>query len=96
VDPQLVRIVVKGELDLADERPFVDDVNAVFAGDERVTVELDLSEVEFIDSSGVRALLVLRRAHSDRLMVGRRSDAVQRVLGITGLTDLFSEAGDGR
>ena len=82
-------MVVQGEIDLAAERPLVDEVDAVVAASADVVVVLDLSDVAFIDSSGVRALLVLRRAHGDRVILGARSDAVQRVLDISGLTDLF-------
>lgn len=86
-----VRMLVAGEIDLADERPLVDEVDAVIGASADVVVELDLAGVDFIDSSGVRALLLLRRAHGDRVRLGARSAPVQRVLDIAGLADVFAD-----
>ena len=47
---------------------------------------IDLHGVEFIDSSGVRALLRLRVHHPGRVTVSRASDPVRRVLDIAGVT----------
>ena len=82
-------MVVRGEIDLAAEQPLVDEVDAVVGSSQGVVVVLDLDRVEFIDSSGVRALLLLRRAHGDRVILGARSPAVQRVLEIAGLAEMF-------
>ena len=91
-----VRMLVRGEIDLADERPLVDEVDEVMGSSDRVVVELDLAEVDFIDSSGVRALLLLRRAHGHRVLLGARSAPVQRVLDIAGLADMFADGAGGR
>jgi anti-anti-sigma factor len=85
-------IAVKGELDLSTasdlERPLDD---AVSSGD--VSVLIDLSECEFIDSTGI-ALIVRAWQHLDRAADGDGSgrvvlcshnDQVRRVLEITGL-----------
>lgn len=51
---------------------------------------LDLSAVEFIDSSGLRILVNAHRemeAAGNRLVLTRASDAVTRLLDITGLAD---------
>ena len=91
-----VRMLVSGEIDLADERPLIDEVDAVVGSSEHVVVELDLAQVDFIDSSGLRALLLLRRAHGDRVFLGARSAPVQRVLEIAGLAEMFPDgAGNG-
>lgn len=86
-----VRVVVRGEIDLATEEPLVAEVDAVMGASDDVVVLLDLEQVAFIDSSGVRALLLLRRAHGDRVVLGARSSAVQRVLDIAGLADMFTD-----
>src|SRR5947199_10737853 len=85
-----VRMLVQGEIDLADERPLIDDVDAVMDGSDDVVVELDLAAVDFIDSSGLRALLLLRRAHGERVLVGARSAPVHRVLELAGRAELFA------
>src|SRR3954470_7189487 len=86
-----VRMLVQGEIDLADERPLIDEVDRVLGTGDGFVVELDLRDVAFIDSSGLRALLLLRRAHGDRVLLGARSAPVQRVLEIAGLTELFPD-----
>jgi anti-sigma B factor antagonist len=53
-------------------------------------VELDLSAVEFIDSSGLRIIVTAHReldAAGRELVVLQASEAVTRLLEITGLTD---------
>jgi anti-sigma B factor antagonist len=89
-----VRMLVRGEIDLADERPLIDEVDAVVGGSDDVVVELDLAGVDFIDSSGLRALLLLRRAHGERVLVGARSAPVQRVLEIAGLAEMFANGNE--
>ncbi len=80
--------MVEGELDLSDEDGLVDDVEAML-DDDAGSVRLDLTGVEFIDSSGVRAILRLHLDHSDRVRLVALSDAVNRVLRIAGLIDVL-------
>ena len=79
------RVVVTGEFDLALEEMFVVAV-AQLLDDGAPRVQIDLHGVEFIDPSGVRALLRLRVHHPGRVTVSRASDAVRRVLDIAGVT----------
>ena len=56
-------------------------------------VVVDLTEVRFLDSSGIRTLLVARRrlGESDRaLSVSGMSDPVRRVLEIAGVLDTLA------
>jgi anti-anti-sigma factor len=87
-------MLVRGEIDLADERPLIDEVDKVVGGSDDVVVELDLAGVDFIDSSGLRALLLLRRSHGERVLVGARSAPVQRVLEIAGLAEMFANGAE--
>jgi anti-sigma B factor antagonist len=52
-------------------------------------IVVDLTECEFIDSSGVRALLLSREAQNgedaDRLAVATSSDQILRILSVMGL-----------
>ena len=84
------RVIVVGELDLSDEESFVAAVDALASdgGD----ILLDLDAVEFIDSSGVRAVLRLHLEHADRVRLVAASDAVNKVLRIAGLTDVLGGA----
>ena len=83
-------LVVRGDLDVAIGVEFVDAVEERLQADDaprRVTV--DLSEVEFIDSSGLRALLQLQQNYDDRVRIGTVSAAVQRLLELTGTLEAF-------
>jgi anti-anti-sigma factor len=57
----------------------------VVAAQGEAPVVLDLQQVTFLDSSGVRALIRLRQHHGDRLRLGALSAPVRRVLEISGL-----------
>jgi anti-anti-sigma factor len=54
---------------------------------------VDLGEVPFVDSAGLRALLVVRREREEMgtgLHVRRSSSAVRRVMRLAGVTHLFA------
>jgi len=90
VDPVVVR--VQGELDLSTAAGLLQALEE--AAPLSATVVVDLSAVEFLDSSAIGALLTAGRARTlagGRLQIGSRSTAVDRVLAVTGL-DESSEA----
>jgi anti-sigma B factor antagonist len=89
------RVIVSGQFDLAAEESFVAEVGALLA-DGVSTARLDFAGVDFIDSSGVRAILRLRVAHPDGVHLTEVSPAVDRVLQIAGISDLVGEGGAGR
>jgi anti-anti-sigma factor len=82
-----VHVFLAGELDLACEQQFLDRLKEV-TNNAFSHVVLDLSEVTFIDSTGLRLLIGewerSRRDGFDLVFV-KGSDAVQRVLEVTGL-----------
>ena len=86
----VVVVALAGDLDLDGEEQVVAEVQRVLR-DETPIALLDLAEVDFIDSSGVRALLRLNRAHGDRVRLGPISGSVRRVLDIAGVTELFED-----
>jgi anti-sigma B factor antagonist len=81
-------VELSGEFDLAAEAPLIEAVDGLARSGTGLVV-LDLANVNFIDSSGVRALLKLHRDHGDRVRLGPMSPAAQRVLRIAGLYTLF-------
>ena len=86
-------IVVKGDLDMA-AGPLL-DATITQRGDQHPVV-IDLAQVYFIDSSGLRSLLdASRRAHARDAHVVLRSvgPEVARLLEITGTADQFRIAG---
>jgi anti-anti-sigma factor len=50
----------------------------------------DLSEVTFMDSTGLRALVNARRREPERFVLGATSHQVQRLLDLTGTSSLFT------
>lgn len=74
---------VSGDLDMATA-PHLEEV----CGDYDGQLALDLSGVRFVDSSGLRALFEIDKAHSRLMLVGS-SAVVKRLLSLTEMTDVF-------
>lgn len=82
-------IVLKGELDLDGVERVTEELERAEASDARQIV-LDLSDLTFIDSSGVRMIVCANlrsEAGGDRLRLIRGSPGVQRVFELTGVVD---------
>jgi anti-sigma B factor antagonist len=85
-------VAVRGELD-AYSAPRLENEIGKLLSEPVDEVVLDLSETGFLDSSGLRAILSAHRrlTESDRrLELHAPSEAVTRLLEITGLTDHFT------
>ena len=82
-----VDLRLRGELDAAT----VDATTATIAravATGAAAVALDLGEVSFIDSSGLRSIVLARSAGEERgccVWIARTSSAVRRLLDLTGL-----------
>lgn len=84
---------VAGDLDLATAPTLLMRAEELLGADRREGLRVDLSAVTFIDSSGLGALIKIRNLlleSGGELMVTARSSAVDRVLALVGLTDLFA------
>jgi anti-anti-sigma factor len=83
-------VEVTGELDLSTVERWEKNVEAV--GRDASFVVLDLSEVGFVDSAGVRSLFRLARDTASRgtrlLIVAPRGGAVRRLLDILAIRSL--------
>lgn len=89
ITPTATGIAVTGEID-AHTAPAV--AIALAAADQEPLV-IDLSGVDFVDSSGLRVLLEAhqtRQASGGSLTVARPSPAVQRVLDIAGVVEYLN------
>jgi anti-sigma B factor antagonist len=84
-----VTLAISGEIDIANAEAFSAEVHALIE-DASAQVTLDLEDCPFIDSTGIRALVVLAQEHQAR---GRRlklsgvTGEPRRALGLTGLLD---------
>jgi anti-sigma B factor antagonist len=80
-----------GELDLASVASVEDELALVEATDAHVIV-LDLSGLQYVDSTGIALLLSAQaRSHADgdRLALIRGSAAIQRVFELCGVADVL-------
>src|SRR5215468_9959252 len=88
--PEDVRVVrVAGEVDISHEEELRGELRAAAAAGPKGIV-VDLTECEFIDSSGIRALLLSRQAQhsgdeSERLAVAASSEQILRILAVMGI-----------
>jgi anti-anti-sigma factor len=95
IDPRLTRLNVAGELDGSTIEDLLAAVTHVLETPAPELVELHLADLHFVDSAGIRCLLICRtaaEAAGSRLVLAAPSPQVARVLGITGLLDLFGLA----
>ena len=92
-----VTLALSGEIDIANADAFTDQVHSLIEGADGQVV-LDLQNCLFIDSTGIRALMVLAReqqAWGRRLKLSRVTGEPLRVLGLSGLLDSGLVAKDG-
>jgi anti-anti-sigma factor len=89
----VLSIGLEGEVDLAAVEEFEPKLEAYMETAPAYLV-LDMERVTFIDSTGLRLLLRLKRRVEARglgsLLLGIVSPPVQRLLEITGLTEVFA------
>jgi anti-anti-sigma factor len=83
-------VSVSGDIDLATADEFRLALDSAYRADNHVHV--DLSQVTFMDSTGINALLRMRRSSGEVSGVVRltaASSQVQRLLELTGVDGLF-------
>jgi anti-sigma B factor antagonist len=91
-----VTISLKGELDLSSVGKVQEELRRVEA-EEPALLVLDLSNLTFLDSTGLRAVVTAderAREQGRRLVVVRGPDAVQRVFTITRLEERLEMVDD--
>ncbi len=83
------RLIPVGELDIATA-PILEQVfNDAYDADEDRMMVVDLTELGFIDSSGIRVLLAIAQKAPGRLRVINGTTAVERLFDITGVRALI-------
>jgi anti-sigma B factor antagonist len=90
-------LVVSGDVDLATAHEFVAAADAWAASGVAGPLRIDLSGVTFLDSTGVSALLEIRRtaaASGNDVVLVAQSSPVDRVLALAGIADLFTPGSD--
>ncbi|GAB1641754.1 STAS domain-containing protein [Krasilnikovia sp. MM14-A1259] len=90
--PDATTVVLAGEIDMVTCAQVSQVVTELLHDDQRVPVVLDMADVTFLDSSGIRALLI---CHKDAKRFGRQidirpvHDRVRQVLQVCGLEELL-------
>ena len=77
---------VAGELDLSTHERLAEELTSIAAAGDAIVV--DLAGCDFIDSSGIRALLIGRQAAEDKggtLVLAAAKPQVVRILDVTGV-----------
>jgi len=85
---------VRGDIDLANGRQLVAQLETLICGPGQ-RIEIDLSKVEFMDSSGLAALIEAQHLAVERgsqLILVATSPQVAGLLAITGCVNLFTVA----
>jgi anti-anti-sigma factor len=94
-DGPTLRGTVVGELDLLTEPELVGTVCQALEGTDATSIVLDLRHVRFVDSSGLRGLLVCRDHAADRKMgffLAVAEGPVTRLLDVAGVRTWFTYA----
>jgi len=90
-------VVVSGEIDLYTAPRLHSEIAAALADGRPPWLVVDMSGVEFCDSTGMNVLLsCLRRARErgGELQIAAPRPAVRKILQVTGLDSVFPLAGD--
>lgn len=86
-----VIVAVKGELDTNTSPQFAKDIAPVEEM-KKATVELDLSELEYMSSKALRIIVSLQQAvlkNGGTLSISKVTETVREVFDMTGLTPSF-------
>jgi anti-sigma B factor antagonist len=89
-DARVHRLTPRGDLDIATAPVFGSAFESAHrdAGDD-VMMVVDLTELAFIDSSGIRVLLAIAEQARGRLRIVNGSPAVERLFDVTGVRALL-------
>jgi len=93
-----VRVALKGELDLSSALVFDEELKRIETNGEPDTLILDLHELKFMDSTGLRLIL---SAHGRARRCGRSlrivlaNKAMRRIFQLTGMLDRLDIVDDG-
>lgn len=86
-------VVVSGEIDLYTAPRLHGELTAALSGDRPAQVVVDMSGVEFCDSTGMNVLLSSLRQARERggqLEIAAPRPAVRKIIAVTGLDTVFT------
>jgi anti-sigma B factor antagonist len=86
-------VALRGDVDIVVADDLLTRLSAIIDDEATTRVVVDMSRVQFWDSSGIGALVAAARRASERgtpLVVGAMSAQVRQILHLTGLLDLLA------
>ena len=92
----MARVLLAGEFDLDNEAALTDALAEVIADPTVGEVLVDMGDLTFIDSSGLRSVVLAHEAAQDagkRLALVAPRPGVRRILQIVALTELIDDRG---
>ena len=89
MDGDTAVVYVSGEVDSANVSDFEEGLLAATEGEEKVTI--DLTDFEYISSTGLRVLLMMQKKYGrgDALSIRNVNDEVMDIFNVTGFTKLL-------
>ena len=89
MDGDTAVVYVSGEVDSANVTDFEEVLLTATEGEEKVTI--DLTDFEYISSTGLRVLLMMQKKYGrgDALMIRNVNDEVMDIFDVTGFTKLL-------
>lgn len=94
----VTEVRVEGDVDMAVEDQLHDALSECIAARSALggVVTIDLSDVGFMDSAGLRSLMRLHVEHGDAIAISRVSGPVARLFEVAGVADWLLPANHGR
>jgi anti-sigma B factor antagonist len=87
--PQVHRLTPIGELDIASAPVLERAIESARTASATTVIVVDLTDLAFIDSSGIAALMRANESCAGRLRVVNGSPAVQRLFELTGVREVL-------
>lgn len=90
-------VVVRGDVDMAVEDALHAALHECITAEAEHgrTVRIDLGDVGFMDSAGLRSLMRLHLEHGDAIVISRVSGPVARLFEVAGVADWLLRARSG-
>ncbi|SCW41219.1 TIGR02172 family protein [Ruminococcaceae bacterium YRB3002] len=84
-----VKIVLEGRIDSNNASEFEARINGELEGTGKAPVVLDMSDLAYISSAGLRILLRIKKSHPDMSLINVSSE-VYEIMEMTGFTELMN------
>ena len=88
IENDVLYIELNGRVDTTNAQEAENGINALLAGNEQLPLVLDLENLQYISSAGLRVVLRLRKNNAGLKIINANAD-VYEILDMTGFTDMI-------